>query len=90
VSPIAFEDLSGKYDLPNGRQENINLALYTNAMKQIAEKNNVYFVDAYAPSKKWYEATDAPLTIDWFATERCRVCENLQACWQNNYLVKRH
>ncbi|HZH95734.1 MAG TPA: PVC-type heme-binding CxxCH protein, partial [Flavisolibacter sp.] len=64
VSPIAFEDLSGKYDLPNGRQENINLALYTDAMKQIAEKNNVHFVDAYAPSKKWYEATDAPLTID--------------------------
>ncbi len=64
VSPIAFEDLSDKYDLPNGKQENINLAMYTDAMKQIAENNNVYFVDAYSPSKKWYETTDAPLTID--------------------------
>ena len=64
VSPIAFEDLSDKYDLPNGKQENINLAMYTNAMKQIAENNKVHFVDAYSPSKKWYEATDGPLTID--------------------------
>jgi hypothetical protein len=64
VSPIAFEDLSDKYDLPNGKQENINLALYTEAMEQIADSNKVVFVDAYSPSKEWYETTDAPLTID--------------------------
>jgi mono/diheme cytochrome c family protein/glucose/arabinose dehydrogenase len=64
VSPIAFEDLSDKYDLPNGKQENINLALYTEAMEQIADSNKVVFVDAYFPSKEWYETTDAPLTID--------------------------
>jgi mono/diheme cytochrome c family protein/glucose/arabinose dehydrogenase len=29
VSPIAFENLSAQYDLPNGKQENVNLSLYT-------------------------------------------------------------
>lgn len=64
VSPIAFEDLSDKYDLPNGRQENENLALYTEAMKEVAKENNILFVDAFTPSKKWYQETKEPLTID--------------------------
>jgi len=64
VSPIAFEDLSGKFDLPNGKTENENLALYTAAMKEVAAKNKVHFLDVYAPTKEWFadEATD--LTID--------------------------
>jgi mono/diheme cytochrome c family protein/glucose/arabinose dehydrogenase len=64
VSPIAFENLSDIYDLPNGVKENINLAMYTKAMKEVAEKNNVLFVDAFTPSQKWYETTKEPLTID--------------------------
>ncbi|MBC7922300.1 MAG: c-type cytochrome [Ferruginibacter sp.] len=64
VSPIAFEDLSGKYDLPNGKRENANLALYAEAMKEVAAKNKVHFVDAYAPSKAWFTESDQPLTID--------------------------
>ncbi len=64
VSPIAFEDLSGTYDLPNGKAENANLALYTNAMREVATKNKVLFVDAFAPSKMWYEESNEPLTID--------------------------
>ena len=64
VSPIAFQDLSGKYDLPNGEQENENLALYTEAMKEVAEKNNVHFVDAYTPTKEWFDTGDEQLTID--------------------------
>src|SRR4030095_9478435 len=64
ISPIAFEDLSKKFDLPNGKQENANLQLYTEGMKEIAAKNNVHFVDAYTPTKQWFEHTDAPLTID--------------------------
>ncbi|WP_018616878.1 PVC-type heme-binding CxxCH protein [Segetibacter koreensis] len=64
VSPIAFEDLSAKYDLPNGKKENENLALYSAAMKEIAARNKVHFVDAYSPSKKWFETTNTPLTID--------------------------
>jgi len=66
VSPIAFEDLSDKYDLPNGKQENINLEMYTKAMEEIAAQNKVYFVDAFTPSSKWFESTNEPLTIDGF------------------------
>ena len=64
VSPIAFEDLSASRDLPNGKTENENLWLYTLAMKEIAQQNKVLFVDAFSPSKSWYEASKAPLTID--------------------------
>lgn len=64
VSPIAFEDLSGKFDLPNGQQENTNLKLYADGMREVALKNNVPFVDAFAPSKAWYDGTDNDLTID--------------------------
>ncbi|MES2795189.1 MAG: SGNH/GDSL hydrolase family protein, partial [Bacteroidota bacterium] len=64
VSSIAFEDLSKKYDLPNGVKENQNLSLYTLAMKEICQKNNVLFVDAFTPSKKWYAENEEFLTID--------------------------
>jgi len=64
VSPIAFENLSDKHDLPKGEQENENLSLYTYAMKEVAGKNNVPFLDAYSPSKKWFEANATSFTID--------------------------
>jgi glucose/arabinose dehydrogenase/mono/diheme cytochrome c family protein len=64
VSPIAFEDLSTKYDLPNGVKENENLLLYTNAMREVSIANKVLFVDAFTPSKAWYASIAEPLTID--------------------------
>ncbi len=64
VSPIAFEDLTSKYDLPNGIKENENLLLYTNAMREVSAANKVLFVDAFTPSKAWYANTAEPLTID--------------------------
>lgn len=64
VSPTAFEDLSSIYDVPNGKKENENLWLYTQAMKEVAERNNVLFVDAFTPSKQWYADNKDPLTID--------------------------
>ncbi|GAB3801222.1 GDSL-type esterase/lipase family protein [Spirosoma humi] len=64
VSPIAFEDLSAMYDLPNGKKENENLSLYTKAMSDVANQNNVLFVDAFTPSQQWYAASKEPLTID--------------------------
>ncbi len=64
VSPIAFEDLSSTYDLPNGKRENENLALYTQGMKEVASQNKILFIDAFTPSKQWYEASKDPLTID--------------------------
>ena len=64
VSPVAFEDLTDSLDVPNGKAENENLALYTNAMREVTEANGVLFVDAFTPSKNWYESSKAPLTID--------------------------
>lgn len=64
VSPIAFENLSDKYDLPDGVKENINLSLYAKAMKEVAAQNKVHFIDAFDPSKKWYDENAESLTID--------------------------
>jgi mono/diheme cytochrome c family protein/glucose/arabinose dehydrogenase len=62
ISPIAFEDRSDDYDLPNGVQENKNLALYTEAVKTVALKNQIPIIDVYEPSTKWFTKED--LTID--------------------------
>lgn len=64
VSPIAFEDLSEKIDVPDGKTENENINLYTVAMREIAENNKVLFVDAFTPSKQWYLESEEDLTID--------------------------
>jgi glucose/arabinose dehydrogenase/mono/diheme cytochrome c family protein len=64
VSPIAFEDLSQQFDLPNGKTENINLELYANAMKEIATKNKVLFIDVFNPTKAWFHSREKAQTID--------------------------
>src|SRR5690606_14261188 len=66
VSPIAFEDLSAKMDLPNGVKENENLAMYTEVMREVAAKNNILFLDAFAPTHKWYTTETEDLTADGF------------------------
>ncbi len=66
ISPIAFEDLSDRYDLPDGTRENINLELYTRVMKEAADKLHVRFVDVFHPTKRWYDESEAPLTTDGF------------------------
>jgi hypothetical protein len=66
VSPTAFEDLSAKIDLPNGTVQNANIALYAQAMKEVCEKNNVLFINAFDASKKWYTESKEDLTIDGF------------------------
>jgi mono/diheme cytochrome c family protein/glucose/arabinose dehydrogenase len=63
VSPIAFQNLSDKYDLPNGVNENKNLELYTKAIQAVANQYDVIFLDVFNPSKKWFE-TGEQLTID--------------------------
>jgi mono/diheme cytochrome c family protein/glucose/arabinose dehydrogenase len=65
VSPIAFEDLSDKMDLPDGQEINKNLELYTNSIKKIAEKTEVNFMDLFTISQGWFMGSD-PLTIDGF------------------------
>ncbi len=64
VSPIAFENLSKNYDLPDGKKENTNLKLYSDAMKEIAFQNKVYFVDVFTPTQTWFDSLNEPLTID--------------------------
>ncbi|MCM8528138.1 MAG: c-type cytochrome, partial [Lentisphaeraceae bacterium] len=63
VSPIAFQDLSAKYDFPNGVEENKNLAMYAEVMRSVAAANGVLFIDAYTPSQQWFKS-GKELTID--------------------------
>jgi mono/diheme cytochrome c family protein/glucose/arabinose dehydrogenase len=64
VSPIAFQDLSARYDTPNGVTENKNLAIYTDAMKEVAAKYRVSFVNLFTPTSQWFVPGSAPLTRD--------------------------
>ena len=50
VSPIAFEEPNDKF-LPSGKAENANLKLYAAAVKAVAEKRKLAFVDLYAPTE---------------------------------------
>ncbi|MFK5974574.1 MAG: c-type cytochrome [Flavobacteriaceae bacterium] len=66
VSPIAFEDLSDTMDLPDGKKENLNLALYTKAMQEVAAKDSVFFVNVFDSSKAWFDTDDEAMTADGF------------------------
>ena len=54
VSPIAFQDLSDQFDLPDGKKENENLAMYAEAIQKVATKYSVPFVDVFNPTKNWF------------------------------------
>ncbi|MBT8182049.1 MAG: dehydrogenase, partial [Eudoraea sp.] len=66
VSPIAFEDLTAKMDLPNGVEENKNLAMYTQAMREVAATDSILFLDAFEASGKWFTSERKDLTADGF------------------------
>lgn len=66
VSPIAFENLSDSLDLPDGVEENRNLKLYTEAMREVAAEQGVSFVDAFSETEKWYSSGGKTWTIDGF------------------------
>jgi mono/diheme cytochrome c family protein/glucose/arabinose dehydrogenase len=66
VSPIAFEDQSARRDLPNGRKENENLALYTAAIQNVAKKRALTFVDLFNPTKEAYAKVKEPFTTGGF------------------------
>ncbi|MEM7656044.1 MAG: PVC-type heme-binding CxxCH protein [Bacteroidota bacterium] len=66
VSPIAFEDLSAMQDLPDGKQENERLALYTQTMAEVAKRKGIPLVNAFEPSQQWYQQSSEPLTQDGF------------------------
>ncbi len=65
VSPVAFEDLTDKFDLPDGKKENQNLELYSEAIREVAIANNVPYIDVFHPSKEWMAGSD-DMTIDGY------------------------
>ncbi|RUL86143.1 azurin [Tautonia sociabilis] len=63
LSPIAHEDL-GRRTLPDGSKNNANLALYTDAMAEIARSKGVLFVDLFHPTKQGYAEDPEPWTFN--------------------------
>ena len=61
-SPIAHENL-GNPDLPDGRENNVRLQLYSRAMSDVAAAHKVTFVDLFAPTARLYESTGGPMTM---------------------------
>ena len=62
-SPIAHENL-GDPLLPDGKANNTNLALYTNAIKQVADEKGTAFVDLFTSSQTLYAKAKTPLTLN--------------------------
>ena len=62
-SPIAHEDLKS-HVLPDGSENNKNLALYTEAIERVCKAKKVTYVDLFSPSKKLYAAAKTPLTMN--------------------------
>jgi len=52
-SPIAHENLKSRH-LPDGKENNEKLALYTKAMAEVCEEKDVRFVDLFAATKQLY------------------------------------
>jgi len=52
LSPIAHENVKDPTDYPDGAANNKNLALYTQAMAEVAKANDVQFVDLFAASQQ--------------------------------------
>jgi glucose/arabinose dehydrogenase len=63
LSPIAHEDL-GDPDKPDGRANNARIALYTQAMAEVAMDRGVVFVDLFTPSRAAMEKDPEHLTIN--------------------------
>lgn len=63
VSPIAHENL-GDPNLPDGTANNKNIALYTEAMRKLAAKHEIVFVDLFTPSQKLYAEGKQKLTFN--------------------------
>jgi uncharacterized cupredoxin-like copper-binding protein/lysophospholipase L1-like esterase len=55
ISPIAHENL-GNPNLPDGREGNARLRLYTEAMERVAKRERTGFVDGFTPSLAAMEA----------------------------------
>ncbi len=63
LSPIAHEDLKNPH-ITDGKQNNVNIELYSRAIEELASQHGAVFVDLFGPSKKLYESSDQPLSIN--------------------------
>ena len=64
VSPIAFEPTGDPF-LPDGKKENANLKLYADAVKAVAEKRKLAFVDLFTrPRRSFAEEPGMQFTIN--------------------------
>lgn len=63
VSPIAAEDI-GDPNVPDGKATSENLALYTQAMQEVAAQHKIAFVDCFTPTRKRMEESEERLTIN--------------------------
>lgn len=63
ISPIAFEN-TGDPNLSDGKAQNVNLKAYTDALKSVAEKTSVTFVDLFTPTQTLFEQEKKQLTLD--------------------------
>ena len=66
ISPIAFENLSASRDLPDGETENKNLENYTRTMSEVADANDVEFIDLFSGTRELYATMDEPFTRNGF------------------------
>ncbi len=62
-SPIAHEDLKDP-NLPDGTANNVRLKIYTTAMQDIANEQDVLFVNLFAATSRLYEGQGAANTIN--------------------------
>ena len=62
-SPIAHESLRDP-SLPDGTENNANLALYAEAMKQVAAEKGVAYVDLFSTTQVLYAKAKTPLTLN--------------------------
>lgn len=62
-SPIAYEN-TGDRNLPEGTELNENLAIYTQATQQAANRIGATFVDLYTPTRRLFESSDERYTIN--------------------------
>ena len=62
-SPIAHEDLKDK-NMPDGKENNERLKLYSTAIEDVAKANDVTFVDLFTPTLGRYKTAPQPYTIN--------------------------
>ncbi|MBC8351092.1 MAG: HEAT repeat domain-containing protein [Planctomycetes bacterium] len=63
ISPIAFEE-TGDPNLSNGADQNKNLELYTQALRDVASDTGVSFVDLFHPTRALFSSHSGRLTLN--------------------------